>query len=86
MEIKLPVSELKSVLPALAKVLNRNSSLPVLQHIHIQRSAEGVVKLQVTDLDTFAACQLTTIQPGEPFAVLVPFERLAQDRQGMQSH
>jgi len=82
MEIKLPVSELKSVLPALTKVLNRNSSLPVLQHIHIQRSVEGVVHLQVTDLDTFAACQLTTIQPGDPFAVLVPFERLAKTVKG----
>jgi hypothetical protein len=82
MEIKLPVSELKSVLPSLAKVLNRNSSLPVLQHIHIQRSAEGVVKLQVTNLDTFAACRLATIQPGDPVAVLVPFERLTKTVKG----
>jgi len=82
MEIKLPVSELKSVLPVLAKVLNRHSSLPVLQHVHIQRSAEGVVKLQVTNLDTFAACRLATVQPGEPVAVLIPFERLAKTVKG----
>ncbi len=82
MEIKLPVSELKSVLPVLAKVLNRHSSLPVLQHVHLQRSAEGVVQLQVTNLDAFAACRLATVQPGEPVAVLIPFERLAKTVKG----
>ena len=82
MEIKLPVSELKSLLPALAKVLNRHSSLPVLQHIHLQRTAEGVVQLQVTDLDTFAACRLTALQPGDPVAVLIRFERLAKTVKG----
>jgi DNA polymerase III sliding clamp (beta) subunit (PCNA family) len=82
MEVKLPVSELKSLLPALAKVLNRHSSLPVLQHIHLQRSADGVVQLQVTNLDAFAACRLATVQPGEPVAVLIPFERLAKTVKG----
>jgi hypothetical protein len=82
MEIKLPVSELKSVLPVLAKVLHRHASLPVLQHVHVSRSAAGVVQLQVTDLDTFAACRLNLPQPGEPFAVLLPFERLLKTVKG----
>jgi len=82
MEIKLPVSELKSVLPALAKVLIRHSSLPVLQQIRIDRSTEGVVQLQVTDLDTFASCRLTAMQPGKPVAVLIPFERLSKTVKG----
>jgi len=82
MEIKLPVSELKSVLPALAKVLIRHSSLPVLQQIRIDRSTEGVVQLQVTDLDAFASCRLTAMQPGKPVAVLIPFERLSKTVKG----
>lgn len=78
MEIKLPVSELKTALTGLAKVLNRRSSLPVLQHVHLSRSHAGVLKLQLTDLHTFVAYQFQHHQPGQAGALLLPYERLAQ--------
>ena len=57
MEITLHISELKAALPGLAKVLNRSASLPVLQHIHVSRSASGAVQLQATNISSFVAYQ-----------------------------
>jgi len=81
MEIKLPVSELKSALPALSKVVPRNSSLPVLRMLRVTRYETGTIQLQVTDIDTFASVTLEG-QPGEPVDLLLAFDTLARTAKG----
>ena len=81
MEIKLPVSELKSVLPVLSKVVPRNSSLPVLRMVRVTRYETGTIQLQVTDIDAFASVTLEG-QPGEPVDLLVSFDALARTAKG----
>ena len=78
MEITLHISELKAALPGLAKVLNRSASLPVLQHIHVSRSASGAVQLQATNLSSFVAYQCRRPQAGTPGELLVPYEPLTK--------
>lgn len=81
MEIKLPVSELKSVLPVLSKVVPRNSSLPVLRMLRLTRYESGTIQLQATDIDTFAGVTLEG-QPGEPVDLLLAFDALARTAKG----
>ena len=81
MEIKLPVSELKSALPALSKVVPRNSSLPVLRMLRVTRYESGTIQLQVTDIDAFASVTLEG-QPGEPVDLLLAFDALARTAKG----
>ena len=78
MEITLHVSELKAALPGLAKVLNRSASLPVLQHLHLSRSATGAVQLQATNISSFVAYQCRRPQAGTAGELLVPYEPLAK--------
>jgi DNA polymerase III sliding clamp (beta) subunit (PCNA family) len=81
MEIKLPVSELKSALPVLSKIVPRNSSLPVLRMLRVTRYESGTIQLQTTDIDTFASFTLEG-QPGEPVDLLVAFDALARTAKG----
>lgn len=81
MEIKLPVSELKSVLPVLSKVVPRNSSLPVLRMLRVTRYETGTIQLQVTDIDAFASFTLEG-QPGEPVDLLLAFDTFARTAKG----
>lgn len=55
MEIKLPVSELKSVVTALSKIVPRNSSLPACRMLRVTRYESGTIQLQTTAIDTFAS-------------------------------
>ena len=75
-EITLPVSELKTALPGLSKIIGRRSTLPVLEHIRLTRDNNGDVSLQATDLDAHAIYHVPESQPGAPWDVLVPFEPL----------
>jgi hypothetical protein len=81
MEIKLPVSELKSVLPALAKIVPRNSSLPACRMLRVTRYESSTIQLQTADIDTFASFTLEG-QPGEPVDLLVAFDTLARTAKG----
>lgn len=81
MEIKLPLSELKSVLPVLSKVVPRNSSLPVLRMLRVTRYESGTIQLQVTDIDAFASFTFEG-QPGEPVDLLLAFDTLARTAKG----
>jgi DNA polymerase III sliding clamp (beta) subunit (PCNA family) len=81
MEIKLPVSELKSVLPVLSKVVPRHSTLPVLRMLRVTRYESGTIQLQVTDIDAFASVTLEG-QPGEPVDLLLAFDALARTSKG----
>ena len=85
MQITLPVSELKSALPGFAKVLPRSAALPVLHHLHLSRSSSGVLKLQATDISSFATYRFTKTEPGEVAEVLVPYEPLLKTVKGCRS-
>lgn len=50
MQFTIPVRELKEALPELRKVVQRKSSLPILETVHIQRD-KGDTRLTATDLD-----------------------------------
>ena len=78
MEITLHISELKAALPGLAKVINRSASLPVLQHIHVSRSATGAVQIQATNISSFVAYQCRRPQAGAAGELLVPYEPLSK--------
>mgnify|MGYP003330602813 CR=1 FL=1 len=81
MEIHLPVSELKSALPALAKIVPRHSSLPACRMLRVTRYESGTIQLQATDIDTFVGFKLEG-QPGDPVDVLVAFDAVARTAKG----
>jgi DNA polymerase III sliding clamp (beta) subunit (PCNA family) len=81
MEIKLPVSELKSVLPVLSKVVPRHSTLPVLRMLRVTRYESGTIQLQATDIAAFASVTLEG-HPGEPVDLLLAFDPLARTAKG----
>lgn len=75
--ILLPVSELKSALTGLSKIQPAKNSLPILQHLKVERTREGWITLTKTDLDSFATVRLEQPSSGEPQSFLVPFDALA---------
>ena len=75
-EIQLPVSELKTALTGLGKVISKTSSLPVLSCVRVNRNSEGEVSLTGTDLDSFVTTRLKSKSEGEPLTCLVPFGAL----------
>jgi DNA polymerase III sliding clamp (beta) subunit (PCNA family) len=70
--IKLPVSELKTALTGLGKIISRKTTLPVLQHVRVSRDDKGEVQLQSMDLDTFITYHSQDVQSGSVMEVLVP--------------
>ena len=52
-KITLPISELKSALTGLGKIIAKRTTLPVLNHIKIERTKDGWTALTATDLDHF---------------------------------
>ena len=56
--ITLPIAELKPALAGLGKVINPRSTLPVLHHVKVERTAEGWIALTGTDLDRFVTMRL----------------------------
>ena len=44
-KITLPIAELKPALTGLAKVINRHSALPILNHIKMERTKDGWIAL-----------------------------------------
>jgi DNA polymerase III sliding clamp (beta) subunit (PCNA family) len=80
--IELPVSELKPALLGLGKVVGRSSTLPVLHSVRVNRNRAGEVRLQVTDLDSFATYKLKGVQAGPAVDFLVPLEPLTKLAKG----
>jgi len=76
--IPLPIAELKSALAGLGKVINPRTTLPVLQHVKVERTHDGWIALTGTDLDRFVTMRLEHPAEGPPWAVLVPFDQLQQ--------
>jgi DNA polymerase III sliding clamp (beta) subunit (PCNA family) len=77
-EVVLPVMALKEALPGLNKVASKRSALPVLQHVRLERDAEGNIMIQATDLDAFATYTAKEPQPGPAVEMLVPLDQLAK--------
>ena len=80
--IELPVAEWKTALTGLAKVISKRTTLPVLEHLRVTRTAAGAVTLQATDLDVSACYQAQAPNAGEPCDFLVPFAPLNQAVKG----
>ena len=74
--IELPAAELKTALTGLSKVISKRTTLPVLEHLRVTRTSNGVVLLQATDLDTFIRYEAEQLGDSEPCEFLVPFEPL----------
>ena len=76
--IPLPIAELKSALSGIGKVINPRTTLPLLQHVKVERTNDGWIALTGTDLDRFVTMRLEHPAEGPPCAVLVPFDQLQQ--------
>jgi len=81
MEIRLPVSDLKTAIAGLSKIISRQPTLPILAQVRVRRSPDGVVDIQGTCLDTFGTFRFPD-QSGEPGEVLVPFDVLVRTVKG----
>ncbi len=76
--IPLPIAELKPALAGLGKVINARATLPVLQYVKVERTAEGWIALTGTDLDRFVTMRLEQPVDGPPATVLLPLDQLVQ--------
>ena len=72
-EIVLPVLTLKNALPGLNRIVDKKSSLPILQHVRLARDLEGKISIQATDLDAFATYTAKESVPGPVVDMLVPW-------------
>src|SRR5512137_2808023 len=77
-QIELPVSELKTALAGLNKIVSKSTCLPVLKNVRVTRTIAGQVTLQATDLEIAATYQAEAQQPGPLCDVLVPTEPLTK--------
>ena len=75
--ISLPITELKSALIGLGKVINRTVTLPVLATIRLDRDPNGVTLIG-TDLDTTVSFRLEQSSEGEPVSLLIPLHELGR--------
>lgn len=76
--IELPAAELKTALTGLGKIISKRTTLPVLEHLRVTRSSQGIVTLEATDLDSTARYQVEQPSEGAPCDFLVPFHPLNQ--------
>lgn len=74
--IALPIAELKPALLGLGKIVCRRSTLPILNHIKIERTRDGWIALTATDLDRHVTVRLEQPAEGESLALLVPYDEL----------
>ncbi|MGH7973294.1 MAG: hypothetical protein ACREIC_31635 [Limisphaerales bacterium] len=78
-EIEIPIAQLKSVLPGLAKVTGRSSTLPVLQCIRVSLDRAGKeISLQAHSLDEVATVHLPNVATGLSGQMLVPLDMLTK--------
>ena len=75
-QIALPIAELKPALTGLGKVISKRCTLPVLNHVKIERTTDGWIALTGTDLDSFVTVRLEQPSAGEPISLLVPYDEL----------
>jgi len=65
-KITLPIAELKPALAGLGKSVSKRCTLPVLNHIKIERTTDGWIAITGTDLDHFVTVRLEQPSTGEP--------------------
>jgi len=75
-KIALPIAELKPALIGLGKIIAKRVTLPVLNHLKIERTKDGWIALTSTDLDHFITVRLEQPGDGEPLSLLVPYDEL----------
>jgi DNA polymerase III sliding clamp (beta) subunit (PCNA family) len=76
--ITLPIAELKPALVGLGKMINPRSTLPVLQHLKVERTADGWIALTSTDLDRFVTVRFEHPSTGPAMTLLIPHDQLVQ--------
>ena len=76
-EIEIPIAELKSKLPGLAKIVPRSSNLPILQCIKVSLQQNSIA-LQAHNLDEIATVTLPNPANGCSGELLVPMETLTK--------
>ena len=74
--VTLPITELKSALAGLGKVINSRATLPILHSVKVERTNDGWIALTGTDLDRFVTMRLEHPAEGLPIAVLIPYDQL----------
>src|SRR6266480_3815069 len=75
-QITLPVSELKIALSGLSKIISKRAVLPVLQHVRVERLADGALTISATDLEAFTSYRFEQGGEGNAESMLVPFTPL----------
>src|SRR6266480_5007264 len=75
-QITLPVSELKIALSGLSKIISKRAVLPVLQHVRVERLADGALTISATDLEASASYRFEQGGQGNAESILVPFTPL----------
>src|SRR6266478_2039506 len=74
--ITLPVSELKTALSGISKIISRRVALPILQHVRFEQLSDGALIISATDLDAFASYQFERGGEANAESILVPFTPL----------
>ena len=75
-QITLPANELKTALSGLSKIITKRAVLPVLQHVRLERLADGALTISATDLEAFASYRFEQGRQGNAESILVPFTSL----------
>jgi DNA polymerase III sliding clamp (beta) subunit (PCNA family) len=74
--LEIPAGTLKNAFAGLSKIVSGRTTLPVLACVRIEADANGSARFQVTDLDSFATCELPATSPTGFPPCLIPFEPL----------
>ena len=78
-EIEIAVAELKGILPGLAKIVARHTTLPVLGCVKVSLDpASQVISLEANNLDEIATVRLQNKAAGVPGELLLPLNMLSQ--------
>jgi DNA polymerase III sliding clamp (beta) subunit (PCNA family) len=75
--IEIPVADLKTVLPGLAKIVSKRTSLPVLGCVKVTLGQDHYLRIQAHNLDQIATARLNKPFNGTPGELLVPLEELS---------
>lgn len=75
-QFALPIAELKPALTGFGKVIIKQTHLPVLTTIKLERTEDGWITLTATNLDHFVTVRLEQPADGGPESLLVPYDEL----------
>jgi DNA polymerase III sliding clamp (beta) subunit (PCNA family) len=75
--IEIRVSDLKTVLPGLSKIVCRKTGLPVLNCVKVTLNPDQTVCIQANNLEQIVTARLNKPFNGTPGELLVPLEELS---------